>query len=112
NVTGVQSCALPICKGGLIAVGLYEGGELISVRLSDGEKDIAIETKNGYIIRFDENVVRSMGRTAAGVRGIRLREDDEVVSMEIIEENSQILHVTSKGVGKRTDESEYRSTNR
>src|SRR5699024_11533023 len=53
-----------------------------------------------------------MGRTAAGVRGIRLREDDEVVSMEIIEENSQILHVTSKGVGKRTDESEYRSTNR
>ena len=101
-----------IRKGGLIAVGLNEGDELISVRLTDGEKDIAIATKNGYIIRFDENVVRSMGRTAAGVRGIRLREDDEVVSMEIIEENSQILHVTSKGVGKRTDESEYRSTNR
>lgn len=101
-----------IRKGGLIAVGLNEGDELISVRLTDGEKDIAIATKNGYIIRFDENVVRSMGRTAAGVRGIRLREDDEVVSMEIIEENSQILHVTSKGVGKRTNESEYRSTNR
>src|SRR5699024_8898599 len=48
-----------ICKGGLIAVGLNEGDELISVRLTDGEKDIAIATKNGYIIRFDENVVRS-----------------------------------------------------
>src|SRR5699024_5348761 len=98
NRTTLQQFA-NIRNGGLIAVGL-------------NEKDIAIATKNGYIIRFDENVVRSMGRTAAGVRGIRLREDDEVVSMEIIEENSQILHVTSKGVGKRTDESEYRSTNR
>src|SRR5699024_6294029 len=87
-----------IRKGGLIAVGLNEGDGLISVRLTDGEKDITIATKNGYIIRFDENVVRSMGRTAAGLRGIRLREDNEVVSMEIIEENSQILHVTNKCV--------------
>ncbi|HLR59390.1 MAG TPA: DNA gyrase subunit A [Pseudogracilibacillus sp.] len=101
-----------IRKGGLIAVGLNDGDELISVRLTDGKKDIAIATKNGYIIRFDETDVRSMGRNAAGVRGIRLRDDDEVVSMEIIEENSQILHVTSKGVGKRTNESQYRRTNR
>jgi len=101
-----------IRKGGLIAIGLNEDDELISVRLTDGNKDIAIATKNGYIIRFEENAVRSMGRNAAGVRGIRLRENDQVVSMEIVEENSQILHVTSKGVGKRTDESEYRRTNR
>lgn len=101
-----------IRKGGLIAIGLNEDDELISVRLTDGKKDIAIATKNGYIIRFEENAVRSMGRNAAGVRGIRLRENDQVVSMEIVEENSQILHVTSKGVGKRTDESEYRRTNR
>src|SRR5699024_5425194 len=53
-----------------------------------------------------------MGRTAAGVRGIHLRADDEVVSMEIVEENSQILHVTNKGVGKRTEEEQYRKTNR
>src|SRR5699024_373855 len=101
-----------IRKGGLIAIGLNEDDELISVRLTDGNKDIAIATKNGYIIRFEENAVRSMGCNAAGVRGIRLRENDQVVSMEIVEENSQILHVTSKGVGNRTDESEYRRTNR
>ena len=91
---------------------LRDNDELISVRLTDGTKDIGIATKNGYFIRFDENVVRSMGRTAAGVRGIHLRENDEVVSMEIIEEDSYILHVTNKGIGKRTKETEYRKTNR
>src|SRR5699024_11564570 len=68
-----------IRKGGLIAVGLNEGDELISVRVTDGEKDIAIATKNGYIIRFDEKFVRSMGGRVAVVRGIGLREDEEVV---------------------------------
>ena len=101
-----------IRRGGLIAIHLRENDELISVRLTDGSKDIGIATKNGYFIRFDENVVRSMGRAAAGVRGIYLRESDEVVSMEIIEEDSYILHVTNKGIGKRTKESEYRKTNR
>ena len=91
---------------------MNEEDELISVRLTEGNQDIAIATKNGYIIRFDENNVRSMGRNAAGVRGIRLRGDDEVVSMEIVDEGSQILHVTSKGVGKRTEEDQYRQTNR
>src|SRR5690625_4535101 len=71
-----------------------------------------IGTKNGYLIRFDEEQVRSMGRTAAGVRGISLRDDDEVVSMEILEDGLQILHVTNKGVGKRTPEDQYRTTNR
>jgi DNA gyrase subunit A len=101
-----------IRKGGLIAVGLREDDELISVRLTDGNKHIMIATKNGYLIRFEEEQVRSMGRTAAGVRGISLRGDDEVVSMEILEPGLQVLHVTNKGVGKRTPEDQYRVTNR
>jgi len=101
-----------IRKGGLIAIGLKEEDELISVRLTDGEKDMMIGTKKGYVIRFPETQIRSMGRTAAGVKGISLRGEDEVVSMEIIEEGSKILHVTNQGFGKQTSESEYRSTNR
>lgn len=101
-----------IRKGGLIAVGLREEDELISVRLTDGNKDMMIATKNGYLIRFEETQIREMGRTAAGVKGISLREDDEVVSMEIIEPDSKILHVTSKGFGKQTPEAEYRQINR
>ena len=101
-----------IRRGGLIAVGLREDDELISVRLTDGHKHIMIATKQGYLIRFEEKQVRSMGRTAAGVRGISLRDDDEVVSMEILEPGLQVLHVTNKGVGKRTPEDQYRITNR
>src|SRR5699024_6791316 len=101
-----------IRRGGLIAVTLRDEDELISVRYTDGTKDIGIATRKGYFIRFDENNVRSMGRVASGVRGIQLREDDEVVSMEIIEEDAYILHVTNNGIGKRTLESQYRKTNR
>ncbi|TQS76359.1 DNA gyrase subunit A [Ornithinibacillus gellani] len=101
-----------IRKGGLIAVGLRDEDELISVRLTDGHKDIIIATKFGYIIRFPEDEARSMGRTAAGVRGISLREGDEVVSMEILDPGLQVLHVTNKGVGKRTPEDQYRITRR
>ncbi|MCJ0931586.1 DNA gyrase subunit A [Virgibacillus halodenitrificans] len=101
-----------IRKGGLIAVGLRDEDELISVRLTDGKQDIMIATKNGYLIRFEEEQIRSMGRTAAGVKGISLRDGDEVVSMEILQEDSNILHVTNKGYGKQTPESEYRRTNR
>ena len=101
-----------IRKGGLIAVGLRGEDELISVRKTDGTKDIMLGTKNGYLIRFHENDVRSMGRTAAGVRGISLRDSDEVVSMEILDEGVQVLHVTNKGVGKRTPEDQYRVTKR
>ncbi|TRM11065.1 DNA gyrase subunit A [Lentibacillus cibarius] len=101
-----------IRKGGLNAIGLREGDELISVQLTDGTKDIMIGTKQGFLIRFPEDQVRSMGRNAAGVRGISLRDDDEVVSMEILEAGLQVLHVTNKGIGKRTPEDEYRVTNR
>ncbi|MFD1362633.1 DNA gyrase subunit A [Lentibacillus salinarum] len=101
-----------IRKGGLIAVGLRDGDELISVRLTDGAKDIMIGTKNGYLIRFPEDQVRPMGRNAAGVRGISLRNDDDVISMEILDKGWQVLHVTNKGMGKRTPEEQYRVTNR
>jgi len=101
-----------IRRSGLIAVRLRDNDELMSVRLTDGSKDIGIATKHGYFIRFDEEVVRPMGRNAAGVIGIRLRDDDEVVSMEVIEEDSYILHVTNRGIGKRTEVTEYRRTNR
>ncbi|TXL63402.1 DNA gyrase subunit A [Cerasibacillus terrae] len=101
-----------IRKGGLIALRLRDDDELIDVKMTDGTKNMFLATKHGYIIRFEEEQVRSMGRTAAGVKGITLRGDDEVVSMGVIEEGVQILHVTNKGVGKRTPEDEYRVTNR
>src|SRR5699024_10273887 len=63
-------------------------------------------------IRFEEDEVRAMGRTAAGVRGIRLRDDDQVVAMEIVEEDNYILHITERGIGKRSIESQYRKTRR
>ncbi|MEQ2527920.1 DNA gyrase subunit A [Bacillaceae bacterium CLA-AA-H227] len=98
-----------IRNNGLIAVNLREGDELISVRLTDGNKEIIIGTKNGMLIRFPESDVRSMGRTATGVKGITLKnENDEVVGMEVLEEGSEILIVTKNGYGKRTPSEEYR----
>ncbi|KGX85672.1 DNA gyrase subunit A [Pontibacillus litoralis JSM 072002] len=101
-----------IRRGGLIALTLKEEDELISVRLTDGKKHIMIGTKGGYLIRFPEEDVRTMGRSAAGVKGISLRGADEVVSMEIIEDGLQVLNVTTKGFGKRTPAEDYRITGR
>lgn len=101
-----------IRKGGIIAINLREDDELISVRLTDGQEHIMIATKQGYLIRFEEEQVRPMGRTASGVKGITLRDGDEVVSMDILEKGAQILHVTNKGIGKRTPEDQYRLTHR
>ncbi|ENH98457.1 DNA gyrase subunit A [Gracilibacillus halophilus YIM-C55.5] len=101
-----------IRKGGLIALNLRENDELISVRLTDGTKDMLIGTKYGYVIRFEEEQIRTMGRTAAGVKGISLRDNDEVVSMEIVEEGEYVLNVTDNGYGKRTPIEDYRITNR
>ncbi len=97
-----------IRTNGLIAVSLREDDELISVRLTDGTKDIVIGTRNGMLVRFKESDIRPMGRTAGGVRGIRLKGDDYVVGMEILEENQEVLVVTENGYGKRTGEEEYR----
>ncbi|OZM56557.1 DNA gyrase subunit A [Lottiidibacillus patelloidae] len=101
-----------IRKGGLIAVGLRDEDQLMSVRLTNGNNEIIIGTKNGLLIRFNENDVRSMGRTAAGVKGITLRSGDEVVGMEILREEQNILIVTEKGYGKQTPMEEYRIQSR
>ncbi len=93
---------------GLIAIGLREEDELISVKLTDGTKAMIVGTKNGKLIRFPETDVRSMGRTATGVKAITLTRDDEVVGMELVEETSDILIVTKNGYGKRTSAGEYR----
>ncbi|AXI00683.1 DNA gyrase subunit A [Sporosarcina sp. PTS2304] len=101
-----------IRANGLIALGLREEDELISVKMTDGTSDIAICSKQGMLIRFEEESIRPLGRTAAGVRGIRLREEDEVVGMDIVAPHDDILVVTEKGYGKRTPESEYRAQSR
>lgn len=101
-----------IRANGLIAISLHDDDELISVQLTDGQKQIIIGTRNGMLVRFEETDIRAMGRTAAGVRGIRLRDGDEVVGMEILEEGSEVLVVTEKGYGKRTPEEEYRLQSR
>jgi len=97
-----------IRRGGLIAIHFREDDELIDVRLTDGKKDVIIGTKKGMAIRFKEQEVRAMGRTAAGVRGIRLQPGDEVVGASIIENDEDVLVVTENGFGKRTPASEYR----
>ncbi len=101
-----------IRNNGLIALNLREGDELISVRMTDGSKEMIIGTKNGLLIRFPETDVRSMGRTATGVKGISLSGDDEVVGMEVLEESAEILVVTKNGYGKRTPSEEYRRQGR
>lgn len=98
-----------IRSGGLIALGLDEGDELIATRLTDGSKEIFLGTKEGQAIRFNESQVRDMGRVARGVRAINLGKKDVVVSMEALEEGMTILTVTERGYGKRTELEEYRS---
>lgn len=97
-----------IRNNGLIALSLRDEDELMAVRLTNGEKQIIIGTKKGMLIRFDETDVREMGRTAAGVKGITLSEDDIVVGMEILEPDANVLIVTERGYGKLTPEKEYR----
>ena len=98
-----------INKAGLIAIGLRADDELIDVKVTDGNKEVLLVTKDGMSIRFDENDIRPMGRTAMGVKGITLSGDDEVVSMSLCDEGSDLLVVSENGLGKRTDINEYRS---
>ena len=93
---------------GIIAVSLEEGDELITVRKTDGKSDLIIGTSEGLSIRFNEEDVRPMGRSAKGVIGVRLQKGDEVVSAEVVEMNTALLTVTEKGIGKRTKLEEYR----
>lgn len=95
-------------SSGLIACGIEEGDELIAVKITDGQADLLLSTKNGMAIRFFETDVRSFGRQAVGVRGIKLKGDDLVVSMEVLNAVATILTVTKNGYGKRTEAAEYR----
>lgn len=97
-------------KTGLIAITLKDEDELIDVRLSNGKNNIVLVTKKGLCITFNEEDVRPVGRTAQGVLGIRLSDDDEVIGMETITENKDntLLAITENGFGKRTELDEYR----
>ena len=97
-----------INKSGLIAIGLREDDELIGVKITDGNKEVLLVTKNGMSIKFDENDIRHMGRTAMGVKGISLSKDDKVVSVSLCDEGTDLLVVSENGFGKRTDIDEYR----
>ena len=95
-------------SSGLKALGIDDGDALVSVKITDGTKDVLISTSQGMSIRFNETEVRSMGRAAFGVKGITLEEGDEVVSAEVVEKGTMLLTVTENGYGKRTVEDEYR----
>ena len=98
--------------GGIIAMGIDDGDEVIAVQVSDGASQIFIGSRDGMAIRFPEDDVRPMGRTAYGVRGISLREGDEVVAMEVVKPGGTLLTVTELGYGKRTPLDEYRVQSR
>jgi DNA gyrase subunit A len=94
--------------GGIQAITLEEGDEVMGARRTDGQREVLLSTKQGMIIRFPEDEVRPMGRTAAGVRGIDVDEGDQVIAAETIREGVTILTVTERGYGKRTPLDEYR----
>jgi len=101
-------------QNGINAITIHEGDKLLDVRLTDGDNDVVIAKNSGTAIHFHESDVRSMGRTAAGVRGIHLKEDQFVVGMVCIKKDtaSNLLVVSEKGYGKRSDLGDYRVTKR
>ena len=112
----IKKCRLsefshPMSRG-IIAIGMHEGDELISARLSSGDDFVFIATHEGKAIRFHESAVRPMGRPARGVRGIRLDEGDYVIGMEVMREDDMVLSISELGYGKRTPLRLYRVTNR
>lgn len=108
----VLSAYSNIRRGGINAINLAAGDRLIEVKLSDGNNDIIIGTKNGMAIRFNEKDVRQMGRTATGVRGIKLGKDDIVIGMIVVRNANTLMVVTEKGFGKRSEIEDYRLTRR
>ncbi len=97
---------------GLIAMSLEEGDQLGWARLTSGKDEIIIVTENGQALRFSETKVRSMGRQAAGVQGIKLKKDDAVTSMDVVEKDGSLLIVTTRGFGKQTPLDEYTAKGR
>ncbi len=109
--TSLKAYSNPRSKG-IASIKLDPGDGLVGVRLTDGKKDVILSTREGHSIRFNEKNVREIGRVAHGVRGIRLQKDDEVVSADVLDENTTLLTVTEKGFGKRTKSAEYRTQSR
>jgi DNA gyrase subunit A len=99
-------------KGGIIAINLDKGDDLVEVRLTNGSNEIVLITKQGMSIRFQEDQVRSMGRNAGGVKGIELDKGDAVVALALVDPDATLLVAGGNGIGKRTDFEEYRQQSR
>ena len=99
-------------KGGIRAINLDEGDSLVTALLTSGESQLLVATRKGMAVKFHEDNAREMGRTARGVRAIRLRDDDHVVGMIEADDNKSVLTITENGYGKRTSISDYRLINR
>jgi DNA gyrase subunit A len=95
-------------RGGIQAITLEDGDEVMAARRTDGQREVLLSTKEGMIIRFAEEEVRPMGRTAGGVRGIDVEEHDQVIAADVVQEGVSILTLTARGYGKRTPLDEYR----
>jgi DNA gyrase subunit A len=95
-------------RGGIRAITLDEGDEVMAVRLTEGQREVLLATRQGMAIRFSEEEVRPMGRAAAGVKGIDVEAEDAVIAAEVVEEGAAILTVTERGYGKQTPLEEYR----
>ena len=108
----VLSAYSNVRKGGIIAINLNKDDRLIEVKRTEGNNDLVLGTRNGMAIRFNEKDVRDMGRTATGVRGIKLGKGDVVVGLIVVSRASTILVVTDKGFGKRSDLEDYRIIHR
>jgi DNA gyrase subunit A len=99
-------------RNGIFAVNIRENDHLLAAKLSDGKSNIVITTKKGKAIRFEETQVREMGRSAAGVRGIRLKDDDKAIAMVVVKADQELLTISEKGYGKRTSVENFRAQTR
>src|SRR5579862_5128061 len=99
-------------KAGIIAISLDAGDEVIGVRLTDGQQEVILSTRDGQAIRFKEEDVRPMGRGAGGVRGMTLEDGDVIVGLDVVSPGATLLAVAERGSGKRTEMDEYRLTRR
>src|SRR5882672_10386894 len=95
-------------SGGIVAISLDAGDEVMAARRTDGQREVLLSTKQGMIIRFPEEDVRPMGRTAGGVRGIEVDDGDQVIAAEVVQEGVSVFTITERGYGKRTPLEEYR----
>ena len=99
-------------KNGLKALNIKDGDQLIAAKITNGNDDIFLITKNGQCIRFNEEKIRDMGRSAAGIKGIKVQDGDELIAMLVSNEGKELLLVTENGVGKRTDSNEFATKGR